>query len=120
VLCGQVNDIPVKGTCAHAYIMSYQNIKDFSNHVINNIEMFNLCLKIREELGWTHTNLNELISFVSFCSVYKESALLLVDTYNTIESGVKNAIIVAMALDKYGSSLSGIRLDSGDLAELSK
>jgi nicotinate phosphoribosyltransferase len=100
--------------------MSYQHINDHEKFVIKDMDMLKQCLKIRDDLGWTSTNLNELISFVSFCSVYKESSLLLVDTYNTIESGVKNAIIVAMVLNNYGYKLSGIRLDSGDLAELSK
>jgi len=64
--------------------------------------------------------LSELEAFVSFTYVYKESSLLLVDTFNTIESGVKNTIIVALALNEVNQSVKGIRLDSGDLALLSK
>jgi nicotinate phosphoribosyltransferase len=119
VLGGFLHNIPVRGTCAHAYIMSYQHIKDHGDYKIQDMDMLSQCFKVRNDIGW-NTNLNELISFVSFCSVYKKSSLLLVDTYNTIESGVKNAIILAIVLDKQGYSLSGIRLDSGDLAELSK
>ena len=72
------------------------------------------------KLQWGHTNLSELEAFVSFTYVYKESSLLLVDTFNTIESGVKNTIIVALALNEVNQSVKGIRLDSGDLALLSK
>ena len=64
--------------------------------------------------------MSELEAFVSFTYVYKESSLLLVDTFNTIESGVKNTIIVALALNEVNQSVKGIRLDSGDLALLSK
>jgi len=46
--------------------------------------------------------------------------LALVDSYNTLESGVKNFLIVALVLDELGIKAKGIRLDSGDLAELSK
>ena len=113
-MSGFYYNIPVKGTCAHAYIMSYQHT---NNH---DTEIFNECLKIRNELNWTHTNISELVAFCSFCAIYKENSLLLVDTYNTIESGVKNAIIVSIALDKIGFSVRGIRLDSGDLPLLSK
>jgi nicotinate phosphoribosyltransferase len=93
--------------------MSYQ----YTNLIDS--ELYKSCLEIRENLKW-NTNISELIAFCSFCSVYKDSSLLLVDTYNTIESGVKNSIIVGMALNKLGYSVQGIRLDSGDLAELSK
>ena len=44
----------------------------------------------------------------------------MVDTYSTIESGVKNFLIVAIVLDELGYKAKGIRLDSGDLCELSK
>jgi nicotinate phosphoribosyltransferase len=46
--------------------------------------------------------------------------MVLVDTYNTLTSGVPNFTFVAFALMDAGYSPRGIRLDSGDLAELSK
>merc|ERR1712137_679975 len=51
---------------------------------------------------------------------FPEKTLLLVDTYDTIESGVPNFIVVAYTLHKIGYKAIGIRLDSGDLAYLSK
>lgn len=125
VLSGCLYNIPVKGTCAHAYIMSFQNeyYKTIDHNTFYNesVKLFNKCLEVRERLRWTHTNLDELFSFATFASVYKDSSNLLVDTYNTIESGVKNTIIIAIALkETLGYKIKGIRLDSGDLPELSK
>jgi len=52
--------------------------------------------------------------------IYPERSTLLVDTYNTLKSGLPNAMIVAKEMEEKGQRLSGIRLDSGDLAYLSK
>jgi nicotinate phosphoribosyltransferase len=117
VLSGCLFNLPAKGTLAHAYVMSYQGM-DLS--LAQNDPIYSTCLKLREKYGF-NTNLQELFSFVSFASVYKNSSVLLVDTYDTIESGVKNAILVSLALKEVKNySIRGIRLDSGDLAELSK
>jgi len=118
-------NIPVRGTCAHAYIMSFQNQNLTDEYFLDNDPEKNLykkSLEFRKEFNWEHTNLDELKAFCSFTKVYKESSVLLVDTYNTIHSGVKNAILVSTALNYFqpGTNIRGIRLDSGDLALLSK
>lgn len=117
-------DIPVSGTCAHAYIMSFQNQKLHDEYLLDDdIEknIYKKALELRHELDW-NTNLDELKAFCSFARIYKEKSLLLVDTYNTIHSGVKNTILVSLSLHYYyqGLNVKGVRLDSGDLAELSK
>jgi len=61
-----------------------------------------------------------LAAFRRFAEIYPDDCVLLVDTYNTLKSGVPNAITVAKELEKKGHKLLGIRLDSGDLAYLSK
>ncbi len=64
---------------------------------------------------------NEFEAFKSYAKIYPDQTVLLVDTYDTIRSGVPNAIRVAKeVLEPMGKQLSGIRLDSGDLAYLSK
>lgn len=63
---------------------------------------------------------NEIDSFRDFADVRPDDCVLLVDTYNTLKSGVPNAIKVAKELEERGYRLKGIRLDSGDLAWLSK
>ena len=62
----------------------------------------------------------ELEAFRSFAKVNPEGCVLLVDTYDTLKSGVPNAIIVAKEMEQEGHKLMGIRLDSGDLAYLAK
>ena len=61
----------------------------------------------------------ELEAFRAYADVYPDNCLLLVDTINTLESGVPNAIIVFEELRRKGYEPVGIRLDSGDLAYLS-
>jgi nicotinate phosphoribosyltransferase len=63
---------------------------------------------------------DELTAFRQFVKTHPENATLLIDTYNTLESGLPNAIIVAKEMERSGYKLNGIRLDSGDLAYLAK
>lgn len=62
---------------------------------------------------------SEIDSFRAFANTFPKRTILLVDTYNTIK-GISNAIRVAKELKDKGFSLKGIRLDSGDLVNLSK
>jgi nicotinate phosphoribosyltransferase len=62
---------------------------------------------------------NELDAFRAYAEVYPDDCLLLVDTINTLESGIPNAIKVFEVLKSKGHRAIGIRLDSGDLAHLS-
>lgn len=63
---------------------------------------------------------DELSAFRDFAEKRPENCVLLVDTYDTLRSGVPNAITVAKEMEKRSQKLSAIRLDSGDLAYLSK
>ncbi len=63
--------------------------------------------------------MNEEGAFQSFADLYPDDCILLVDTINTLESGIPNAIKVFQKLKKKGHNPIGIRLDSGDLAYLS-
>ncbi|HPK45704.1 MAG TPA: nicotinate phosphoribosyltransferase, partial [Spirochaetota bacterium] len=63
---------------------------------------------------------NENEAFDHYTEVFPDASILLVDTYDTLGSGIKNAIAAAKKLAKKGKHLVGIRLDSGDLAYLSK
>jgi nicotinate phosphoribosyltransferase len=62
---------------------------------------------------------SELDAFRAYADVYPDDCLLLVDTIDTLESGIPNAITVFQELSKAGHQPVGIRLDSGDLAYLS-
>ena len=89
VLASQMFDVPVKGTHAHSWIMSFPD---------------------------------ELTAFRTYAKLYPDACILLVDTYDTLGSGVPNAIRVFKEMREAGIPLTfyGIRLDSGDLAYLSK
>lgn len=62
----------------------------------------------------------EIDSFRDFAEVRAHDCVLLVDTYDTLKSGVPNAIKVGKEMEERGEKLKGIRLDSGDLAWLAK
>ncbi|MBQ5675035.1 MAG: nicotinate phosphoribosyltransferase, partial [Lachnospiraceae bacterium] len=89
VITGKLWDIPVKGTHAHSWIMSFKD---------------------------------EYTAFKTYANLYPNACILLVDTYDTLKSGVPNAIKVFAEMKAEGIELKnyGIRLDSGDLAYLSK
>lgn len=89
VLAGRLFDVPVMGTHAHSWIMSFKD---------------------------------EYTAFKTYAKMYPENCTLLVDTYDTLKSGVPNAIRVFREFQESGHPLKkfGIRLDSGDLAYLSK
>lgn len=89
VLAGQMFDVPVLGTHAHSWIMSFPD---------------------------------EYTAFREYARLYPNACTLLVDTYDTLKSGIPNAIRVFTEMRDAGIPLTsyGIRMDSGDLAYLSK
>ncbi len=64
---------------------------------------------------------DEYEAFKAYAEIYPDECTLLIDTYNVLESGIKNAIRVAKeVLEPAGHRLKGVRIDSGDLAYLTK
>lgn len=84
-LAGKLYGIPVMGTMAHSWIMSFPD---------------------------------ELSAFRAYANLYPTNSIFLIDTYNTLKSGIKNAIIAGRELKQKGYNF-GVRLDSGDIAYLS-
>lgn len=70
--------------------------------------------------AWVQDFPSELEAFRAYASAFPNSSVLLVDTYDTLRSGLPHAIQVGLELRDKGHELKGIRLDSGDLAYLSK
>lgn len=71
--------------------------------------------------SWIQMFDNEYDAFKSYCELYPDNPTLLVDTYNTIKSGVPNAInVFKEVLLPQGKTKCAIRLDSGDISYLSK
>ena len=86
VLAGMTYGIPVFGTMAHSFIMSYEK---------------------------------EIEAFRAFVKTFSNKSTLLIDTYNDIV-GAEKAVEIAKELEAKGCKLGGVRLDSGDLTEVSK
>lgn len=70
--------------------------------------------------SWIQSFQSELEAFRAYARTFPDQTVLLVDTYDVLRSGVQNAITVAKELEAQGRRLRGIRIDSGDLAYLSK
>ncbi len=70
--------------------------------------------------SWVMSFEDEITAFREYAKIYPNNCLFLVDTYNTLKSGVPNAIKIFEELREKGHKPVGIRLDSGDLAYLSK
>jgi len=70
--------------------------------------------------SWIQSFDSEIDAFRKYVHLYPDSSILLVDTYDTLKQGVPNAIKAAKELEKNGHKLVGVRLDSGDLAYMSK
>ena len=83
-------------------------------------KLFGIPVSGTQAHSWIQSFDNELEAFRSFVKHYPENSILLVDTYDTIKSGIPNAITVAKEMEDAGLRLRAVRLDSGDLAYLSK
>lgn len=70
--------------------------------------------------SWIQSFGDELEALRKFAEIYPDNCILLVDTFDTLKSGIPNAIKVAKELEQKGKKLKAIRLDSGDLAYFSK
>jgi nicotinate phosphoribosyltransferase len=86
VKAGLEYGIPITGTHAHSFVMSFPN---------------------------------ELDAFKAYVKTFPNNPTLLIDTYDTIQ-GAKNAVTVAKELEQQGKRLGAVRIDSGNLADLSK
>lgn len=70
--------------------------------------------------SWVQSFEDELTAFRAYAEIYPDNCILLVDTYDTLNNGLPNAIRVGREMAKKGRKLLGIRLDSGDIEQLSK
>lgn len=83
-------------------------------------QMFDVMISGTHAHSWVQRFDTELEAFRAYAKIYPDNCLLLIDTYNVLESGIKNAITVFDELREQGHEPVGVRLDSGDLAYLSK
>ncbi len=83
-------------------------------------KVFGLPVTGTQAHSWVMSFPSEMAAFRAYATAFPDSCVLLVDTYDTLKSGIPNAITVASELEANGSKLAGVRLDSGDLAYLSR
>lgn len=83
-------------------------------------KMFDIPVSGTHAHSWVMNFKDEYTAFLEYAKMYPDNTLLLVDTYDVLKSGIPNAIKVFDLLKKGGHKPKGIRLDSGDLAYLSK
>ncbi|HSO88560.1 MAG TPA: nicotinate phosphoribosyltransferase [Draconibacterium sp.] len=83
-------------------------------------KLFGIPVSGTQAHSWIQSFDTELEAFRAYAKVHPENTVLLVDSYDTLKSGVPNAIIVAREMEESGHHLKAIRLDSGDLGYLSK
>ncbi len=83
-------------------------------------KLFGIPVKGTHAHSWVQSFSNEYEAFKAFVKTWPDNAILLIDTYDTLKSGLPNAIKVAKELERDGYKLGGVRLDSGDFAYLSK
>lgn len=92
-------------------------------HATSNMQVgmkFGIPVKGTHSHAWVQIHDNEEEAFRKYAEVMPDQVTLLVDTYETLKSGVPNAIRIALELESRGKRMNAIRLDSGDLAYLSK
>jgi nicotinate phosphoribosyltransferase len=82
-------------------------------------KMFGIPSKGTHAHAWVQAHDTEEEAFINFANALPDNAILLVDTYDTLKSGVPNAIKAAKYMESTGKRMKGIRIDSGDLAFLS-
>lgn len=82
--------------------------------------LFGIPTKGTHAHAWVQSHDSEEEAFMRYAAALPDQVTLLVDTYDTLKSGVPHAIRTAKAMEAAGKRMNGIRLDSGDLAYLSK
>jgi nicotinate phosphoribosyltransferase len=83
-------------------------------------KLFGIPISGTQAHSWIQSFNTELEAFRAFAETNADNTTLLVDTFDTLQSGVPNAIKVAKEMEEKGHRMKAIRLDSGDLAYLSK
>lgn len=122
--------LPIRGTHAHSFVCSFASLADVLDKSLvrlspegaplEAVNFVDIALRHRAALGFGATDEGELAAFISYAQSYPRGLVALVDTYDVLRSGVPNFICVALALIECGYKPLGVRIDSGDLAELSK
>ncbi|XP_053916437.1 nicotinate phosphoribosyltransferase isoform X2 [Cuculus canorus] len=132
ILAGKLFGIPVRGTIAHSFIMSFTSLEEVEPRELPPLaggQPVDLPALAESWLGRVCELLQtptkkakrgELAAFVSYAITFPKDFQGLLDTYCVKRSGLPNFCAVALALHQLGYKAIGVRLDSGDLAQQSK
>ena len=117
-------DLPVSGTHGHSYVQAHRSREDLpADCILNGVDIAEAALQWRGELGYEEgaaLHEGEFAAFVSYALANPTTFVALVDTYSVLDTGLRNFVTVALALAEAGFEAKGVRIDSGDLAYLSK
>jgi nicotinate phosphoribosyltransferase len=127
VLAGKLTGISIKGTLAHSLVMTYSGLHELTTQTLvpkaggDPVDIVELILNKYMPLFDfpSKPNMGELAAFIMFAQAFPDNFLALIDTYDTLKSGVCNFLLVGAALSELGYRPVGVRLDSGDLRYLS-
>ncbi|KAL7572916.1 hypothetical protein ACA910_004560 [Epithemia clementina (nom. ined.)] len=140
VQAGKLVGLNVSGTQAHAFVQAYTDLSEVKQLQVvskksgsilginegDSVRLLPQVKEYRQAMSETHdpayarTHDGELAAFIAYAAAFPHNFLCLIDTYDTLQSGLLNFLLVALVLDDMGYQPTGIRLDSGDLADLSK
>jgi len=134
VLVGKNHGVRVVGTTSHSHIQSFFGMRNFDTEAkdimirkkgteelvrFNGFVLDAQAIVVRLLGGASGNNQSELTAYASYAASFPERFVALLDTYHTTSSGIINYIIIWLALRSLGYKAIGVRLDSGDLAQLS-
>jgi len=121
ITAANLYDIPLNGSFSHAFVSSFSGIEDLTaeSTTIEGTDILPIALRYRNQLN-KDSNIGELAAFVCYAVSFPQNFVALVDTYDTLRSGIPNFLAVALTLEQVGKRAVGIRLDSGDIAYLSR
>ncbi|KAL3100834.1 hypothetical protein niasHT_025746 [Heterodera trifolii] len=135
LLAGKLYGIPVSGTMAHSFVTSFEPDEPMKrpNLLLPNDKVVDLFQLSKDKLDFlfkidlidwevarNDLNMGELAAFCAYAIAHPKSLVALIDTYDTLRSGLINFCACALALADLGFRAIGCRIDSGDLAFLSK
>ncbi|NXV02905.1 PNCB phosphoribosyltransferase, partial [Cettia cetti] len=132
ILAGKLYGIPVRGTIAHSFVMSFRCLEEVQPRDLppraggDPVDLAGLAVSWLQRVcdllqtPPSKANQGELAAFVSYAVTFPCDFQGLLDTYCVRRSGLPNFCAVALALHQLGYQAIGVRLDSGDLAQQSK
>ncbi|NWW05425.1 PNCB phosphoribosyltransferase, partial [Oreocharis arfaki] len=132
ILAGKLYGIPVRGTIAHSFVMSFASLEEVQPRELppraggDPVDLAALAVSwLQRVCDLLQTppgkaKQGELAAFVSYAVTFPCDFQGLLDTYCVRRSGLPNFCAVALALHQLGYQAIGVRLDSGDLAQQSK